>query len=98
LSNPIDAQGVESLVSVLQHNLTLIDLDLRCIRISDQLARDVPILIKTSREGMRHDHHILSDLIGDEQSLISTLPYDMSIINEIIQLADQSIPDCHVDF
>jgi hypothetical protein len=55
-------------------------------------------LIKTSRDGMRRGHQILSDLIGDERSLVSTLPYDMCLIKEIIQLADASIPDCRVDF
>jgi hypothetical protein len=58
--------------------------------------QDLLVLIKTSR-GVRLDHHILSNLLYDKQSLISTLPYDMSIINEIIQLADASLPEIYVN-
>jgi hypothetical protein len=56
------------------------------------------VLIKTSRDERRRGYHILSDLICDEHSLISTLPCDMCLINEIIQLVDARIPDCHVIF
>jgi hypothetical protein len=66
--------------------------------ISSVVQEFVSVSVKNSREEMRRCHQILSDLIGDEQSLISILPYDMSIINEIIRMADESIPDVQVSF
>ena len=96
--NEIGVEGAQAIAQSLRFNRTLTYLTLGNNLIGDQQEQGVLVIIKNARERLRRSHHVLSDLIGDEQSLISTLPYDMCLINEIIQLADESIPDCRVSF
>ena len=73
---------------------TLITLDLS----GNQIGAQTRHTLKESRGKLRSGHSHLSKLLTDESSLISTLPCDMTLINEIIRLADASIPDCDILF
>ena len=92
--NMIGDQGATALAQALQHNTSLTNLRLSYNQIRAQTRHT----LKESRGKLRSGHSHLSKLLTDESSLISTLPCDMTLINEIIRLADASIPDCDILF
>jgi hypothetical protein len=58
-----------------------------------QKLSDLNKVAEKNEETMKLGHHTLLDLLNDDNSLISTLPCDMCIINDIIRHADDCILD-----
>jgi hypothetical protein len=96
-SNDIGTEGATALITSLQHNTTLTSLDLSDNQLDPAVQQDLTTKILSARQAMRQDHQSLADLHNDDEgSLISTLPCDMCLINDIIGFANASISNCQV--
>jgi Ran GTPase-activating protein (RanGAP) involved in mRNA processing and transport len=82
----------------LLRNTTLTEVSLVLNNIADQQQEQMVHLMEERRKVVMGDHHILVDLVNERESLISMLPYDMCVIEDIIRTADDSISKCQVKF
>lgn len=99
--NDIGTEGAMLLITSLLHTHasceTLTSLDLSVNRLDPQVQQSLTKFLNDYRQAMHEGHHSLVDLHNDDEtSLISTLPCDMCIVNDIIQFADANISNCHV--
>jgi Ran GTPase-activating protein (RanGAP) involved in mRNA processing and transport len=82
----------------LLQNTTLRVVDLTENMIVEEQREQTIHGMKENREAIQREHHVMTLLINDPESLISLLPYDMCIIDDIIRMADASISQCQVKF